>query len=847
MAEHGARGVPDALWDRVFGVIDRAGDAPPDRRWAAIRAELADSPEALALAESLCRLDGSATRFLEHDPAAALPGGAPEQPGGDAGESGDDALLGERLGVFEVVEPVASGGMGRVYRGRRADGLYDQTVAIKVLLGDAGSPGARERFRIERRVLARLTHPGIARILDGGVTGDGRPYFVMEFVDGERLDRAIAGTGLDDRLALFERIADAVRYAHAHAVIHRDLKPANVLVTREGTPRLLDFGIAKVLDDAGGDAGGGVTLIGERPLTPQYAAPEQIRGEGVSQATDVYGLGLLLYEMVTGSRPYSVTGSRAEAERVVCETDPAPASEAAGGDAGARRWASRLRGDLDRIVRTAISKSPEDRYASVDRLLEDIRRFRERRPILARPPSARYATAMLVRRHPVPSFAAAAALVGLVAGLGFVTAAYGRATRAARAEQAQREIAEQVGVFLDDMLRTVDPSNAMGRDTALLREILDRAHARLRSGAIGSDAVRAPLEHRLGATYAAIGSTERAEDHLAEAERLWASLGRSDAPAMADTLVARAILESERGRFAEAEPRLVRAIAIRRGQPGGDTAELGVALDALGGAMLNQGRMDDARAALDEAWGILEGRHEPGEPALLHTINKRAIIAAQSGDNDGARAMLRPHAGAVVDSGVAAPVSCATLNTMAILCSRAGDHDESLRWHQRCVEMTERLYGAVHAHTLKARANRAVARERAGFTDEAEADYRSVLASQEGALGVEHPDTISTRQNLGTLLVRAGEAGEALPVLTRALDESVRVLGAGHPSTAMARASLGEALIDGGEPSALVEAEALLVRAIEDLERALGPDAGPAARARRTLGRLRDRSGANGE
>ena len=829
MPERTGATVPDELWDRVFRAIDRADALPEDRRARAIRDALADSPEALALAESLGRVELSATGFLEHTPAAALDGSAPF-------EGEPDPLLGARLGVFEVIEPIASGGVGRVYRGRRADGLFEQTVAVKVLLADAGSPAARERFRIERRVLARLEHPGIARILDGGVTDDGRPYFVMEHVDGVRLDRAADDLALPARLALFERIAEAVAYAHAHMVIHRDLKPANVLVTREGVPKLLDFGIAKIVRDDED----GVTLLGDRPLTPQYAAPEQIRGDAVSQTTDVYGLGLLLYELVSGTKPYRVEGSREQAERVVCETDPAPPSRAAAGDAGARRWASRLRGDLDRIVRKAMAKSPADRYASVDRLLEDVRRFRARRPILARPASASYTARMFVRRHPVPAIAGTAAVLGCIGAVVAGSVAYQRVSSAARAEQEQRIIAEQIGVFLDDMLRTVDPENARGRDTALLRGVLDRAHDRLRSDAIESPAVRAPLEHRVGATYAAIGSVDRAADHLAEAQRLRGVLGQEDSPAMADTLLARGILEAERGRFEEAAPRLERAIEIRRRAPGVGPLDLGIALDAMGGLRLSAGRLEEAQGPLDEAWSLLEPVLEPDDDRLLHTINKRVIIVTQSGDLAGALGMLRPHAEAAAGRGAPSPAVCVTLNTMAILCSRSGDHEASLRWHGRCVEMSELLYGPLHALALKARANRAVARERAGSVVEAEADYRAVLTAQEGALGMEHPDTISTRQNLGVLLVRTERAREAIPVLRGVLDASVRAIGAAHPSTAMARASLAEAILGGGSASDRAEAESLLVRAVEDLEAAMGPGAGPVKRARRTLERARN-------
>lgn len=713
---------------------------------------------------------------------------------------------------------------------------------MKVLAGDLASPEARERFRIERRLLACLEHRSIARLLDGGVTDDGRPYFAMEYVEGERLDRATEGMGLDGRLALFEEIADAVRYAHTHMVIHRDLKPANVLVTRDGAPRLLDFGIAKLL----GETDDGPTHAGDRPLTPQYAAPEQVRGGEISQATDVHGLGLLLYEMVTGSRPYRVGSSRAEMERAVCETRPTLPSEAAAADAKASRWAPRLRGDLDHVVCTAISKDPADRYSSVERLIEDVRRFRARRPLLARPRTAGYTLSMFLRRNPVASGAAAAACVAVVGGLVFVGAAYQRAATAVRSEREQRVVAEQIGLFLDDMLSTIDPVNAQGRDTALLKEVLDRAHDRLRDGAIASDAVRAPLEHRVGAVYAAIGSTERATDHLVTAERLWEELGREDSPEYASTLFELSLIDVREGRFEALEARLHRAIEIRRRAFGERAPSVGQALDALGAAMIEQGRLGDAGGVLEEASGILSEHFAPGSDDLLQNINKRVIVLTQGGDDAGALEILRPHAEAVTGRTAPTPAVAVTLNTMAVLTSRSGDHEEAQRWYARNIDVCEDLYGPTHSSTLTARSNAAVAKDRAGLNAEAEADYRTVLAVQEGALGPDHPDTITSRLNLGVLLVRMERLAEAEPFLRRIVDDASRVLGAGHPVTSIARAALGEALIGLGDAASIGEAERLIERAIEDLEKTLGPGSGPTKRMRRVLAEARgERDGAD--
>jgi tetratricopeptide (TPR) repeat protein len=301
------------------------------------------------------------------------------------------------------------------------------------------------------------------------------------------------------------------------------------------------------------------------------------------------------------------------------------------------------------------------------------------------------------------------------------------------------------------------------------------------------------------------------------------------------------VIETNQGRHADAEPRFVRAIEIRRRALGERDPRVGAALDALGGAMLAQGRLDDARETLDEASAILLEHHEPGDDAILQNVNKRVVPMTQSGDNASAIEILRPHAEAVASRTDPTPAVAVTLNTMAILSSRAGDHDEAQRWYARNIDVCRILYGPTHAHTLKARANAAVAKDRAGLKAEAEADYRTILAVRAGALGEDHPDTISSRLNLAVLLIRVDRAEEAIPILRRAIDDYTRVLGAGNPETAIARGALGESILRLGDPARQAQAEEMLNRALEDLERTLGPESaprsGPAGRSKNSATR----------
>ncbi|MGH9888750.1 MAG: serine/threonine-protein kinase, partial [bacterium] len=369
----------------------------------------------------------------------------------------------EYVGPYRIDALIGAGGMGDVYRAERADGAYRQTVALKVLrLGYRTNEMVR-RFRIEREALARLAHPGIATILDGGTLEDGRPYIVLEFVQGVPVTGYCAEhrLTLEDRLALFLRIVSAVQFAHGRLVIHRDLKPSNILVQADGMPRLLDFGIAKLLD-VGADASLATDTSTEgRLLTPEYAAPEQIRGEQPTTATDVYALGVLLFELLTGSKPFPAAGRTLPAlERAVLDTAPPTPSGIVDAPVGSRR----LRGDLDRIVLMALRKEPDRRYTSAGQLGEDVERYLSGRPVMARPDSVGYRARKFVGRN--RALVAAVASIALLL-VGFATTATLQARRVSRErDRAQRErvAADEVLSILTRLFERGDPNKHPGGD-----------------------------------------------------------------------------------------------------------------------------------------------------------------------------------------------------------------------------------------------------------------------------------------------------------------------------------------------------------------------------------------------
>jgi serine/threonine protein kinase len=442
------------VYERLTALFDELVEVDPATRRARLKA-LAESEADLARElEALLLADARAEGILERSPTTMAREVAT---GYESGEYETPVVAlpkteaGMRLGPWRLLEPIGEGGMGEVWKAERADDSFDQFVAVKILRQGVVSAGMHRRFLVERQILARLHHPAIARLLDGGVAPDGRPYFVMELVQGLPLHEHARSKklGIDDRLRLFTTGCEAVEAAHRQLVVHRDLKPSNILVSEAGEVKLLDFGIAKVLEPDLFTEAEGATRLDGRALTPEYAAPEQILGEPVTTATDVYGLGLVLYELLVGKRPFRRDGSLGEMVEALDSEEPdRPSTVVVHGESSEvvapterKRWARRLRGDLDTIVLRALAREPERRYPSVAALRDDVRRFLAGRPIRARIDGMLYRSFKFVARHRWAALASGGATVVLVSSV-FVALRQGAENRAkiAQAEAALSEV-----------------------------------------------------------------------------------------------------------------------------------------------------------------------------------------------------------------------------------------------------------------------------------------------------------------------------------------------------------------------------------------------------------------------
>jgi Tol biopolymer transport system component/serine/threonine protein kinase len=396
--------MPPDRWKRIEELLDALLDLPPGERRAFLERECPDDPALRSEVREILEAGEQPAALLDR-PVARVSAVVSEV-------SGDTQVpMPERVGPYRIERVIGEGGMGTVFLAHRDDGQFDQRVALKLVRrGLHLDSRIVRRFREERQILAALSHPGIARLLDGGIAEDGLPFFAMEYVEGEPITTYCdnRSLGIEERLALFARVCDALAHAHAKQIVHRDIKPSNILVTPDGHPRLLDFGIAKLLDSDPDARGTVVTRRSERLLTPEYASPEQIRGEPVGIAADVYCLGVLLYELLTGQRPFRrEERTPHELERAVLEEDPTRPSEAVRREPLRRQ----LRGDLDAIVLTAMQKEPERRYGSADEMAADVRRHLAGQPVTARSASPVYLVRRWVQRHRVPVRSAAAGAV----------------------------------------------------------------------------------------------------------------------------------------------------------------------------------------------------------------------------------------------------------------------------------------------------------------------------------------------------------------------------------------------------------------------------------------------------
>ena len=777
--------------DRLERLFRAARLHPSSERAAFLDAACPDDDALRAEVESLLALDAEAEAdgFLDR-PATGVLGDLPGPPA-----PAPDPLVGETVGPYRVLRTLGQGGMGAVYLAVR-EVPFVRHVALKVVRGLA-SPDALARFDQERQILAGLDHPGIARLLDGGVTDPvpgapgGLPYFAMEYVEGRPItdyadDHRLS---VDSRLALFQQVCEAVHVAHQNLVLHRDLKPSNILVTAgpDGAARvkLLDFGIAKLLTSSVGAASGPVTETALRPLTPEYASPEQVRGDALTTASDVYGLGVVLYELLVGERPYRVDGRTPEAvARAVAEADPEPPSARVAAPEAARqrdttpdKLRRALRGDLDTITLVALRKEPGRRYASAEALGQDVGRHLGGLPVEARGDSRAYRLSTFVRRHAAATAAVAAALVAV---LGFALYSQWQAGRLAaerdRAEAAQAQ-ADAVSGFLVDLFERADPTATPG-DSVTVRELLDDGAARVEGELAGQPAVQAAV---LAAVARAVQNFGRPADALPLLERA-AALRRDalgdDHPDTALSLLhlADALAQAHEVDRAETLYREHLAATDRAHGPG--SPEAAAALARLVPLLAVQGRTEE-EAPLARRWrATVDGLDDEGGAVLARSLTALGSYLALDRRFDDAEAYVRRAArvGARAEGDTSAVVAEAVLE-LAGIESRAGRPADAEASARHAAALHRALYPDGHEGLAVSLDTEAGAVLALGRPARAESLYREALAVRQRVHPGGSPTTARTHVRLGDLAAAGGRRGEAAEAYRAAIDEYAAALG----------------------------------------------------------------------
>jgi serine/threonine-protein kinase len=803
-------------WAEVGRLFDAALELEPEKRQGFLDARCDGDSELKGEVESLLSSLAGAESFLENPIAGNLRQVLPPL---------------RRAGAYELLQEIGHGGMGVVYQAVRRDQGFERLAALKLVRRGMDTDFVLRRFESERRILASLDHPNIARVLDGGSTEDGLPYFVMELIEGKSLldycrEREL---GTSERLGLFRQVCAAVQYAHQRLVIHRDLKPSNILVTAEGVPKLLDFGLAKVLaQDPGDEVERTQTAL--RLLTPEYASPEQIRGEPLTTASDVYSLGVVLYELLTGERPYRLkTRAPEEVSEAVLKQEPArPGTKV------------RLHRDLDSIVMMALRKEPERRYASAEQLSEDIRRHLEGLPVKATPDSFGYRARKFAGRHRIGIAATVLILASLIGGLVVSL----RQRDLAKLEAAREQ---QVSSFLRGLFESSLPRRAAG-EKLTAQDLLDAGAARADRELAAQPELQGSMLSLLGSIYLQMGFSRKARPLLERSLALrqkFPGRGRAD---LADSLYELGILNGREAHYEAAELLLREALRIREALPPGPA--LAETLSGIGGTLKASGRLAEARDFMQRAVAVEE---KTGGANLHKWITNLAAVEEDLGNSDDARKLLeRALAIAGGTEGKAAFQTDVTLFNLASVLREREDYARALPILQKALAVSERMYGPERdvygmgelgelylamgdykrAHELLARSidagERLLGPEHPGLCAPlryssrlllAEGKPQEALAVAERALKIHektfgdenHPDVAEDLAQIAAVRTRLDGPSAAEPILRRALAIERRTLPAGHINLVPILTALGGTLSALGRPG---EAKALLEEAV---------------------------------
>lgn len=802
-------------WQRAFTLFEQALEQPSSQRSAFLDEACGADSELRRGVERLIAADAEDSVALFERPILeprVSPLSASDAPPGFG-----------KVGSYRILHRIGQGGMSTVYLAVRDDDAFERRVVVKVVRSDRRSDEMLRRLRAERRILANLEHPHIARLYDGGNTEEGLPYFVLEYVEGVPIDRYCVHCRLsvDDRLTLFRKVCAAVHYAHQNLVVHRDIKPSNILVTADGEPKLLDFGIAKVLNPGMASTDVEPTAAWLRLLTPSHASPEQIHGQLVTTVSDVYSLGVLLFQLLTGRLPYDLRGRAPhEIEQLLTETDPPKPSQVVAPeppDPGAKSYAASsapsirraLSRDLDAIVLKALRSVPAQRYASAERFADDIERLQRGLPVAARGPDWRYRSGRFVRRHRVAA-TALVVMIALVAGFVVALALQAEAVAAER-DQALKESAKksQVVDLMLDIFELGDPYVVPDAELTV-RQALEHSLPHLTTSLSEQPEVRADLLHTTGSIFSVLGVFDRAVEQLTEALEIRSTLYGDRHPTVAETMSALAGARMELDEdLGEAEALARRAVEVLREQLGPENPELTEPLVSLIAVLCLQEAHEAAEPLVNEALGL--ARQLPrADDRKITVLEYLAHIHSTRGDYREAVALNREALALSREiHGESFPGQIATLSNLGFQLRRLGDFPAAQVAYEDALELHRSTFGEDYADLILL-GNFAGLQFAMGRFSEAESSYREALRVVHDRYGERHWRVLSLGLRLARTRTHQGFPVEAERQIRALLAR--RLVGADHRLNDEGRGVLGESLSAQGRCE---EAEALLVESFE--------------------------------
>lgn len=813
-------------WERVNELVNAALDRPESGREAWLRAECGDDIGLFDEVMSLLAFDAEKTGGVR---------GSIEALAGDLRATSESTYIGEQVGNYRITKKLAEGGMGVVFLAEHAAEDFDQQVAIKLLPQHRLDSTAGRRFVDERRILAGLEHPNIARLIDGGTLASGVPFIVMEYVDGKPIDQHCRDAKLDNDaiIDLVGQVCEAVQYAHRKLVIHRDIKPGNILVNRQGVPKLLDFGIAKLLDPA--DLDPEQTRAEHRALTPMYASPEQIEGLPITTAADVYGLGLLLYRLLTGHMPYAPTGPtpRELEAAILSQTPERPSTivmaERSGDGGRDERWRRRqhkaLRGELDTILLTALRKDPERRYPSVAALRDDLERYRGHRPIQARGDSPLYVFGKFLRRHRWPVGIATAAMLAGILTVSYYT----------NRLQLERDTAEQTAAFLQQLFEARNPYQR-NRDGLTVASLLDEGIEKLEKDESLSPLVRARLLTTIALVQKNLGRVEQAENMVTQALGVVEEARGESAGEIFNPLRVLVDIRVTQARYDDAKQLADRLLAITNDVYGRQSRQSAQATHMLWLVAYRTGNYDDMVRWGERTYAIRKAIYADDDLAIATGANALGITYWQLDQLDKASEFYAESARILNAQPERNDMQYASLlHNLGLIYNNSGRYEQAIESYRESVAI-HKAAGA-DADTVLPLTLYALANSLSEYGDDAAAHdrYIEAVTRQAAVAGRETHMVAYALTGQGMFLESIGAPELAGPIL----EEADRIYGVvfdePHVDQAATWIGLGYVAMRDGNYD---RARELMDRALSIREANIGPGSPPVIRTRNAIGRL---------